>query len=132
MSDNIDFNIEVKESEAPKPIPEGMYKAFLKNITEGTGNFGPYFRFEFEISEGEYKGTVRNTVASKKITKSSNGKHSKLYKLIKGVTKEEPVKGETFNIAKLLNMTCQILVKNDKLVEGVQYQSVTEILPVQM
>lgn len=131
MSDNLDFNLEVREAEPPKPIPEGLYRAVLKNITEGTGGFGPYFKFEFEITEGEYKGTVRNTVASKKITRSRNGKHSKLYKIIRGMTREEPVAGVTFNIGKLLNAPCQILVKSDgKMVEGVQFQSVTEIMPV--
>ena len=130
MNDDINYDLEVTESEPPKVIPEGLYKAILKTITEGKGGFGPYFKFEFEITEGEYKGTAKNTVASKKITKSKNGKHSKLFKLIKGITKEEPVAGVTFSLKKLIGIPCQIFVKSDgKEVDGVQYQSVTEVLP---
>lgn len=56
----------VRETEAPKPIPEGIYRATVIDITEGTGEFGDYLKFTFEIiDEGAQKGVARTAVVSK-------------------------------------------------------------------
>ncbi|OGK46206.1 hypothetical protein A3B46_03300 [Candidatus Roizmanbacteria bacterium RIFCSPLOWO2_01_FULL_39_19] len=128
MSDPVFDEIEVKEAQAPDPIPEGLYKAVIENITAGDGNFGAYYKITFLITEGDFKDTKRNLVASKKITKSANGKNSKLFNIIRTLEKKEPAPGEKYNVGRLLSKPCQILVKNDKVINEVQYQVVAEVM----
>lgn len=119
----------VKETEAPKPIPEGLYKATVINIEEGTGEFGDYLKFTFEIIEGEQKGVARTSVASKKLSRSKSGKTSKLFDYVKALTKSDPKSGEVLDIEGLKGKTCQIFVKNDKEKDGVLYQKIETVMP---
>ena len=77
------ISLVVEEKEAPEKIPEDVYEAVLVQIEEGTGIHGDYVRFVFEIREGDYAGVQQNLLASKKLTKSSSGKTSKLYEVVK-------------------------------------------------
>lgn len=120
--------LKVKETESVM-IPEGLYKATVKQIEEGTGNFGDYLKFIFEISEGEFMGVIKNTIASKKLTTSKSGKSSKLYDIVEAINKEKPTANEDLDIEELLGKSCQILVKNDKEKDGITYQSISMVMP---
>lgn len=123
------ISLTVKETEAPEPIPEGLYKAVVKEIGEDTGEYGDYVKFIFEISEGEYKGTERSLIASKKLSKSKSGKNSKLYDIVKVWKKNSLENGEEITIDDLVGKKCQIVVKDGKEVDGVMFQKITDIMP---
>lgn len=120
----------MKETEVSKPIPEGLYKAKVTTIEEGTGGFGDYFKFIFEITEGEQKGVTRSAIASKKLSKSMSGSVSKLFGYFKALTKAEPKSGESVDIDQLIGKECHILVKNGKEKDGVMFQDITEVMPI--
>jgi len=122
--------VKVTEAETQEPIPEGLYKATAISIDEGTGNFGDYLKFRFEIIEGEEKGKTRTLVASKKIKVSQSGKTSKLYNIVKALTKEEPVINDDLDVEKLKGKPCQIIVKNGTTKNGITYQNVTDVMPL--
>lgn len=123
--------MKVIEAQAPEPIPEGLYLAKVADITEGVGEYGEYLRFVFEITDGEYIGITRNEIASKKLSKTRSGKTSKLYGFVKSLTGREPEPGSVVDIAGLIDKPCQILVKDDKEVEGIMYQRIESVLPPQ-
>ena len=123
------INVTVKEAEIPEPIPEGVYKAKVKEIGEGSGEFGDYIKFTFEITEGEKKGVTRTAIASKKLSRSTSGKTSKLYDFVKALTKAEPSANETLDIEGLVGKACQIIVKNGKEKDGVIFQNSSTIMP---
>ncbi|CAN5119207.1 hypothetical protein BH09PAT1_BH09PAT1_3990 [soil metagenome] len=122
--------ITVTESEAMKPVPEGLYQAAIVEVKEDSGEFGPYVKVTFEIVKGEYKGIIKMMVASLKMSKSKTGKNSKLYDLVKAATKVEPDTGEEFDTDSLIGKVCQILVKNGKEMEGVLYQDIKDVMPL--
>lgn len=121
--------VKVNKSVPQDPIPEGMYTAYVQDISEGTGGFGDYLKFTFVITEGKHKNIQRTSVCSKKISYSEAGKHSKLYMYIKALSGKAPDVGEDFDIESLKGKSCQILVKNDKVKDGVMYQTITDIMP---
>jgi hypothetical protein len=123
------ISLVVKEAQAPDPIPEGLYKATVKNVEEGSGEYGDYLKFIFEISEGKQKGVERNLIASKKLSKSTNGKSSKLYGVVKALNKESLEEGQEVIFDNLVGKPCQILVKDGKEVDGIMFQNITEVMP---
>ena len=118
----------VKEAEIQEPIPEGVYKAVLKDIEEGSGEYGDYVKFTFEIIDGDYKGTTRNCVASKKLSKTKSGKASKLYDYVKALTKAAPVAGEEIDLDSLKGKECQIIVKDGEEKDGITYQVIQSVM----
>lgn len=124
------INLKVKEAEVPEPIPEGLYEAEIQEIEEDSGNFGDFVRIVFIIISGEHKGTLRNLIASKKLTRSSSGKNSKLFTVVKAITKEEPKPETDIDLEKLVGSKCRIFVKNGKEKDGIVYQNVTEVMPL--
>lgn len=121
--------VKVNKSTPQEAIPEGMYTAYLQDISEGDGEFGEYLKFTFVIADGKYRNTQRNSVCNKKISYSETGKHSKLYTYIKALTGKAPAVGEDFDIESLKGKSCQILVKDDKEKDGVMYQKIADIMP---
>ncbi len=111
------------------PIPEGLYSATVKNIEEKTGKNGDYLKISFEIREGTYKGVIRNTLASQRLSKLQDGKNSKLFDIVKAVMKVEPEMGLEFDLTDLIGRNCQILVVNGKITNGTQYQEISKVLP---
>lgn len=123
-------NILVTEgSGESSPIAEGLYKAVVKDIEEKTGTSGIYLKISFEISDGEYKGTIRNSLASLKLSKSKDGKSSKLFDIVKAVLQTEPPAGSSVDLTKLIGRNCQILVVNGRISNGTQYQEISKVLP---
>lgn len=122
--------VKVSEAEIPVPIPEGLYKAAVIAIEENTGNFGDFLKFRFEIIDGEQKGVNRTLVASKKIKVSATGKSSKLYGLVKVLTKQEPDINDEFDVESLKGKTCQILVKDGPTKDGITYQNIVDVMPL--
>lgn len=128
MSD--DGTFKVKEPEAPEPIPVGVYPAkFIAWERKEDGTYGPYIRLEFEITEGEYKGTTRSLVASAKLTKGKTQETtSKLFRAVTGILGKEPGPDEEVSLKKLEGKECQILVE-DKSGEDEGWQDVTKVMP---
>jgi len=122
-------NLTVKETEGGITVPEGLYQAKVKEIKENTGEFGPYVKLAFDITEGEFNGTTKTLVASLKMTRNKSGKNSKLYDAAKAILKEEPKTGDSLDLNNLIGKTCQILIINGKLLDGVQYQDISKVLP---
>lgn len=125
------IKIKVKEAELPKPIPEGLYEAKVKEISEDEGEFGEYLKFVFEITEGEEKGTTRNAIASKKLSRTKSGKASKLVGYVEALTKTKLQKGEVLDLEKMVGKYCRIFVKDDKEMDGVMMQRITEVMPTE-
>lgn len=123
------ITIKVKKTVPPTPIPEGLYQAYVKDISEGEGEFGEFLKFTFIITDAKYRDTQRNSVCKKKISFSEDGKDSKLFTYIKALTGKALVEGEDFDITSLKGKPCQIFVKNDKVKDNVQYQKITDVLP---
>ncbi len=123
------IQIMVKEIEVQPAIPEGVYKAAVIKIDEGSGEYGDYLKFMFEIIDGDQKGVSKTLVASKKLSSSKSGKNSKLLDIVKALTKTEPRAGETLDIENLIGKSCQIVVKNGKEKDGVTYQNINTVLP---
>lgn len=124
-------NIVVTENEGSQPIPETLYKAVVKDIQEGTGQFGIYIRFLFEITEGEYKGTLKSTLTPPTLNKRKEGKNSKLFDIVKAILRNEPAKDSSVDLTQLIGKHCLILVENGKNVDGVQYQNISKVLPAE-
>lgn len=123
------ITLTVTETESPKPIPEGLYKASVKEISEGTGQYGDYLKFIFEITEGEHKGVTRSAVAAKKLSKTKDGKASKLFEFVKALSKKELDSGESLDLEGLVGTACHILVKNDKEKDGIVFQTISAVMP---
>lgn len=119
----------VKEPQLPEPIPAGMYKAKLAGWEEKTGgNFGPYLRLEFEITEGEYAKTKRSFIASSKITKGKTTEtSSKLFRALTGLLGREPLPNEEISLKEMVGKKCQILVEDTPGKEN--WQNITKIVP---
>lgn len=124
------ITLTVTEIESPRPIPEGLYKASVLEISEATGQFGEYVKFIFEISDGEYKGVTRSAVAAKKLSKSKDGKASKLFEFVKALSKKDLDSGDSLDLEGLVGTACHILVKNDKEKDGIVYQTISAVMPV--
>ncbi|MFC1710407.1 hypothetical protein ACFL0F_01980 [Patescibacteria group bacterium] len=125
------IKIKVKETDLPKPIPEGLYKAVVKEVSENEGEYGEYLKFIFEITGDKEKGATRSALASKKLSKTKSGKKSKLCGFVEALTKTSLEKGEVLDVEQMVGKSCQILVKNDKEVDGVMMQKITEIMPAE-
>lgn len=124
--------LKVNKSTPQEAIPEGVYAAYVKDISEGDGDYGEFLKFTFIIADGKYRDTMRNAVCNKKISFSESGKHSKLYTYIKALTGKAPVVGEDFDIESLKGKSCQIVVKDDKEKDGVMYQKITDVMPLKV
>ncbi len=120
-----------KQTEAPAPIPEGVYKAALVEVLEDTGDFGDYLKLTFEITDGEQEGTTRTMIASKKFSKSKgrNAKASKLYDVVKALTKIEPDEGQELDVEDLIGKPCQIFIKDGKEKDGIVFQEISAVMP---
>lgn len=124
------ISLTVKETEVQPPIPEGVYKAALIKVEEGSGEYGDYLKFMFEVIEGEQKGVAKSLVASKKLSSSKSGKNSKLFDIVKALTKTEPKAGDTLDIESFVGKSCQIFVKNGKEKDGIIYQDISAVMPL--
>lgn len=123
------IQVTVKEVTVSPAIPEAVYKAALVFVDEGTGQYGDYLKLTFEIVDGEHKGTVKTLMCSKKLTKSKSGKSSKLFDVVKALTKSDPGSGASIDLEDLIGKPCQIVIKNGKEKDGVMYQNITTVLP---
>jgi len=118
-----------QEAAIPEPIDVGIYKAKLVSWEERENpQYGDYIRMEFEITTGEYKGTLRSLVASKKLTKGKTIETtSKLWKVVTGLRGLEPEKGEQVVLDDLVGTECQILIEDKVGSEG--WQEISKVLP---
>ena len=119
----------VEESQAPEPIPAGLYTASFTGWTRNEGGlYGPFMRLEFEINDGEYTGTKRSMVCSAKLKKGTTfEKSTKLFRAVVGISGQEPEPGESLNLDDLIGTNVQILVEGSNE-EG--WQDVSKILPI--
>ena len=125
-----DGKFTVKEPQAPEPIPVGVYQAKLVSFEEKSGGqFGDYVRLEFEITEGEQKGTKRSYLASAKLTKGKNSKTtSKLFRAVSALMGKDPEPDDEVSLQELVDKKCQILVE-DRSGNKEGWQDITQVMP---
>lgn len=126
MSDDKNLTITVKEAAAPEPIPVGVYQAYFAEYDQAEGEYGAYLKMNFIITEGEYRDTMRSTIAKLKLSKGK--KSSKLYQILTALNNGELESNSEVKISDYLGKACKILVKNkpdDK--EG--WQLISEVMP---
>jgi hypothetical protein len=120
----------VKEAQAPEPIPVGVYQAKLAGFEEKDGGeYGAFIRLDFEIVEGEHKGTRRTHIASAKLTKGKTSETtSKLFRAVTALMGREPGSDEEVSLEELVGSECQILVE-DRPGSEEGWQDITKIMP---
>lgn len=120
----------VQEAQAPEPIPVGVYQAKFTGFEEKEGGqFGTYVRLDFEITEGEYKGTKRTQIASTKLTKGRTAETtSKLFRAVSALMGRDPGQDEEISLNDLIGKDCQILVE-DRPGDSEGWQDITKIMP---
>jgi hypothetical protein len=124
------IKIKVNKIEAPELLPEGIYKACVILLDEGTGQFGDFVKVRFEIVEGELKKKSITMVASKKIGSSDNGKTTKLFEIYRVLTGNAPIEGEELDLDTLKGKCGQIIVKNQQSKNGTTYSNIVEVMPL--
>ena len=125
-SKNTNLILTVKEPEGPEPIPVGVYKAKVDSVEHGSGQYGDYAKFLFEVIDGPQKGAKRSAIASMKLTKG--GKPSKLFQYVSVLLGKEPNTNTQINLTELVGKKCQILV-DDKPGDEDGWQTVSKVMP---
>lgn len=120
------MTLTVKTTSAPEPIPTGVYQARLSELEKSEGDFGPYLKLTFLITEGKYKDTERTTIASMKL--STGAKNTKLYDIVTALMGESPETSTEVDLSLLADKPCQILVK-DKPGDKDGWQIISEVMP---
>jgi len=120
------MTLTVKTTSAPEPIPTGVYQAKLSDLEKSEGDFGPYLKLTFHITDGDYKDTERTTIASMKL--STGAKNTKLYDIVAALMGKSPETSTEIDLGALVGKPCQILVK-DKPGDKDGWQMISEVMP---
>lgn len=118
----------VKKAESIKPIPADIYPAKLVSITEGDGDFGKYFKLEFEITDGSYSGEKRTIIASDKLSRGQKG-GSKLLGILETLTGKQLDFDQEIDLESYLGSKCRILVAEAVTKGDIQIQNVEKVMP---
>src|SRR3990172_3804652 len=87
-------------------IPEGEYKAvFTKYEEKKALAYGDALRIDFEIKEGDFSGTVINTLVSEKLSPKS-----RFGKLVSALTGQPLKAKDGVDLDELLGKPCSIVV----------------------
>lgn len=118
----------VKKAEGIKPIPADIYPAKLVSIAEGDGDYGKYFKLEFEVTDGTYSGEKRTIIASDKLSRSQKGS-SKLLGILEALTGKQLDFDLEIDIESYLGSKCRILVDEAETKGDIQIQNVGKVMP---
>lgn len=88
-------------------IPEGIYTATFVGYEEKRGlAYGDALKMNFEITEGDHKGTVLNQLVSERLSPQSN--LGKIVRCLQG----KPLKmSQEIDLDKLVGSACKIVVR---------------------
>jgi hypothetical protein len=98
-------------------VPDGLYKVQVTNIEDGSGDYGDYYAFELEITDGPQKGDVIKAFAKAKLSTFESGMQSKLFEWVTTLNGAEPKVGEDLDLDDLVGKKCQVLVKDNKVTQ---------------
>lgn len=88
-------------------IPEGEYKAKFMSYEEKKGlAYGDALKVNFEISEGDFQGTVLNTLVSEKLSPQS-----RFGQIVRALTRKPLKVKEGIDIDSLVGSPCVIVVQ---------------------
>lgn len=118
----------VTENQGETIIPADMYEAKIKSYAAIDGNYGQCVRFDFEVSEGTYKGVTKNLLAALKVSRSSKGE-SKLLNLAQVVLGKSLGLHDEIDFDELVEKPCRIVLGEPVTKDGMQYQKVDKVLP---
>lgn len=119
--------VKSREPSAATVIKDGTYRAVLTGIRQFENTYGPRLGFEFTIAEGPHRGaTVMRSTAPQLTAKS------KLSEVIQGITgkplsPEDLAKG--FDLERLIDRPCNILVLQAASKAGAIYSNVERVYP---
>jgi len=120
--------IVVKHQTAAAQAPvlkNGTYKAILSGIKQFANTYGQRLGFEFTVTDGECKGEKVMRSTAPQLTKQS-----KLAEVIEGMLGRDLTDKEIrdgFDLEKLLDKECSILVIQSKSKTGVTYANVEQV-----
>lgn len=109
----------------PAVLKNGTYKAILSNIKQFANTYGQRLGFEFTVSDGAHQGEKVMRSTAPQLTKQS-----KLAEVIEGMLGRDLTDKEIndgFDLEKLLNKECHILVIQSKSKTGVVYANVEQV-----
>lgn len=122
------MKLKVTENQGETIIPADIYEAKIKSYAIVNGNYGECVRFDFEVSEGTYKGVTKNLLAALKVSRSSKGE-SKLLHLAEVVTGRSLGINDEIDFDELVEKPCRIVLVEPVTKDGMQYQKVDKVLP---
>lgn len=103
-------------------VPPDDYIAIFSGYRERNDlEFSPAFELNFQIDEGENKGTIINC-----LTSVSQSEKSKLFRIIVAILGKEP---EKIDLDELIGRPCVIVVKTVNGKKG-EFSQVTEVRPL--
>lgn len=118
-----DFEVEVTKPKITR-IPEGEYKAKLKDIRVIDTKYGKAFRWIFEV---EYNG---EKVEVGGITTTRFCPGSKAYRWFNVLTGKEPQIGEKVNLLEAIDCECIVVVR-DRPGRNMTFSNVVDIKPAE-
>lgn len=117
----------VKKNEGVKPIPADIYPAKLVSITESDGNYGKFFKLEFEITDGTYAGEKRSIIASDKLSRGQKG-GSKLLEILEVLGGKKLDFDLEVDLESYLGARCRILVEEAKPKGDIMVQNIGKVM----
>jgi hypothetical protein len=112
-------------AEEYEPMEMGPYRARVKSYEEDEMQFGPCFKWYFEITEeGEYEGKVLSGITSQAFNPKS-----KLYQWVQGIMGRTIKAGETIDLDDLVGKECMLNIGH-KVKERGTFEVIDGVNPV--
>jgi hypothetical protein len=107
-------------------LPVGEYLAQITDYEETTGNFGPQFKFRFEIVKPKaHAGKALSAWCSQKLT--SGSKKSKLWGWVESAFNRPIEVGEQVDLDDLVGRQVVLVVITDTKDDGSEYNTISSI-----
>lgn len=109
-------------------VKEGVQKAKLIDLDTGSGDYGKYIKFIFELTGSDGKKGDLPYYASQKIAPAQGkAKESILFSVLKALHSDQLKEGAEINLNSLLNKECQVVVEIN---EKSGYPTIIEVMPL--
>lgn len=109
-------------------VKEGIQEATLVDLDSGTGDYGKYIKFIFELTGVDGKKCDLPYYASQKIAPAQGkAKESKLFSVLNALQKGQLQEGAEINLTSLRGKVCQVRVEIN---EESGYPTITEVMPL--
>lgn len=121
--------IVVKAKKVGSVVPDGVYQARLSGVKTFSNSFGDRVGFEFEILEGQYKGSILMRSTSP-VMASRKGK---LYDMLAGLLGREMTQGEMeggLDVEGLIGAKCAILVTKSSNKQGQVFSNIDKVMQI--